>query len=124
MQRVDACDLHRLHRPRIDARHDYPVPDTVGRELGAGMKDDFAAMGQEQNGLVLLNPTLDDGGRDLGSAGAGRGDEQHLAALAEGSIDATDNIELIGTQLDHDQSRQLPNRHDCGWPSKSPLSNG
>jgi hypothetical protein len=102
MQRVDRRDLDAFHRPRIDAGHDDAVPHIVGGELRARLQDDLATVSEEQDGLEPIDPVLDDGAGDLGLAGSGRRNEEHLAALAEGLLDAIGRIDLIGAKRDHD----------------------
>src|SRR5262245_53554263 len=60
-QRVDRRDLHRLHGPWLNARHDDAVAYTVRRELAARLEDDLAAVGEEQHALVALDRALNPG---------------------------------------------------------------
>src|SRR5262249_34845938 len=50
VQRVDARDLHQLHRPGLHAGHDDAVAHAVGGQLGASLRDDLATMREEQHG--------------------------------------------------------------------------
>jgi hypothetical protein len=86
MQRVDRGDLHGFHRARLDASHDDAMPHAIGGELGAGLLDNFSTMGEKQRGFVALDAVLDDGGGNLGLAGASRSNKQRLVTLRERSL--------------------------------------
>jgi hypothetical protein len=107
VQRIDRRDLHRLHWSGVDAGHDDAVADAVESKLLARLQDDLAPVSEEQDALVALNAVPDDGGCDLGFAGPGGGDEQHLAAFRERLLDPIDRVELVGAQIDHRSPSRL-----------------
>ena len=76
--------LNAFHRtkPVIGPGNDDAVTDTVGAQLPAGLDDDLATMGEEENTAVLLGGMLGDGGSHHRLAAARRRDEDHLVADA------------------------------------------
>jgi hypothetical protein len=78
-----------------------PLPYPGGCQLGAGLRDDLAAVREEQHGFVLRHHAADDVGGDHRLAAAGRCDQQDSRRRPKGLLDAIDNVALIGAQLDH-----------------------
>ena len=68
VQRLHAGDLHRLQRSRLVAGPDDAVRDAA--QLGAGLGQDFAAVGEKQRAAILAAGLLDDGAGDHGFAAA------------------------------------------------------
>src|SRR6516164_8941321 len=84
----------------IEASLNDAVGNAAGMELGAGLRDDFAAMRQHQHVAILRNRLLDDRAGDHRLAAAGRRN-QHDAALtgSTGALKISDHIVLVWAQF-------------------------
>ena len=97
---LDAAHLHELERARLHTGEDDPVGNTVGAQLVAGMRDDLAAMRDDEHTAAAFDDRLDDSRADDGLAGAGRRDEDDaLQAGGDFTLEVVNHLVLIGAQI-------------------------
>jgi len=82
----------------IGRGHDDAAGDPVRPELGQGLVNDLAAVGEDENPLMASDRALDDFGQDNGFSRTGRGNDQRPGAGAEESLDPIGSIYLVRSE--------------------------
>src|SRR5262249_16449808 len=104
VQRLDRRDLDLGKGPELvlePGEHDAGI-ETIGDQLVAGLRDDFAPVRDHQNPVTAIDDVIDNRGAHNGLAGAGRSDQEQLSLpLFNLLLDLIDERALEWMEGDH-----------------------